>query len=72
VAEEKIDCDLNLTRNMNVFLNEADAERARRTYEAICSKGLAYTTDIHYTAQRDAEKVCLYLVFPILKVGMWS
>ncbi|KAL4870575.1 hypothetical protein BDV12DRAFT_207600, partial [Aspergillus spectabilis] len=57
VAEEKIDCDLNLTRNMNVFLNEADAERARQAYEAICSKGLAYTTDIHFTSKRDAEKI---------------
>ncbi|KAL5342886.1 FAD dependent oxidoreductase [Aspergillus crustosus] len=57
VAEEGIDCDLNLTRNMNVFLNEADGEKARKTYKALCSTGLAYTSDIHYTGPKDAEKI---------------
>ncbi|KAL4807759.1 FAD dependent oxidoreductase [Aspergillus unguis] len=57
IAEEGIDCDLNLTRCMNVYLNEADGEKARRTYEALVSRGLEYTTDIHYTSQKHAETI---------------
>ncbi|KAL4925386.1 NAD(P)/FAD-dependent oxidoreductase [Aspergillus undulatus] len=57
VAEENIECDLNLTRCMNVYLNDADGEKAKRTYEALVAKGLEYTTDIHYTPQKYAEKI---------------
>ncbi|KAL4874726.1 FAD dependent oxidoreductase [Aspergillus karnatakaensis] len=57
VAEEKIDCDLNLTRNMNVFLNEEDGERARKVYEKLLEHGLDYTTDIHYTPGKYAETI---------------
>lgn len=57
IAEENIDCDLNLTRCMNVYLNEADGENARQTCEALVAQGLEYTPDIHYTSQISAEKV---------------
>ncbi|KAL4747098.1 hypothetical protein BDW72DRAFT_209854 [Aspergillus terricola var. indicus] len=57
IAEEDIDCDLNLTRCMNVYLNEADGEKARKTYEALVAQGLEYTSDIHYTSMKYAEKI---------------
>ncbi|KAL2820521.1 phosphoenolpyruvate phosphomutase-domain-containing protein [Aspergillus cavernicola] len=57
VALENIDCDLNLTRNVNVFLNEADGEKARQIYESLLSRGLGYTADIHYTSGKSAERV---------------
>jgi hypothetical protein len=58
IAEENIDCDLNLTRSMNVYLNEQEGEQARQIYEALVSRGLEYTSDLHYTPQKYAEKVC--------------
>ncbi|KAL2865615.1 phosphoenolpyruvate phosphomutase-domain-containing protein [Aspergillus lucknowensis] len=57
IAEEQIDCDFHLTRNMSVYLNEADGEKARKVYEALVSKGLGYTADIHYTPQKYAETI---------------
>ncbi|KAL4788096.1 phosphoenolpyruvate phosphomutase-domain-containing protein [Aspergillus varians] len=57
IAEEDIDCDMNLTRCMNVYLNETDGEKARQTYEALVANGLEYTPDIHYTPQKSAEKI---------------
>ncbi|KAL2854646.1 phosphoenolpyruvate phosphomutase-domain-containing protein [Aspergillus pseudodeflectus] len=57
IAEENIDCDLNLTRSMNVYLNEQEGEQARQIYEALVSRGLEYTSDLHYTPQKYAEKI---------------
>ncbi|KAI9371247.1 phosphoenolpyruvate phosphomutase-domain-containing protein [Aspergillus egyptiacus] len=57
IAEEGIECELNLTRNMNVYLNEEDGEKARKVYEALVARGLGYTTDIHYTSAKAAEKI---------------
>ncbi|KAL4909396.1 hypothetical protein BDW74DRAFT_187543 [Aspergillus multicolor] len=57
ITEENIDCDLNLTRCMNVYLNEADGEKAKQTYELLVAQGLEYTPDIHYTSQKYAEKI---------------
>ncbi|OJI99056.1 hypothetical protein ASPVEDRAFT_25895 [Aspergillus versicolor CBS 583.65] len=57
IAEENIDCELNLTRCLNVYLNEADGEKARQTYEALVAQGLEYTSDIHYTSQKFAETI---------------
>ncbi|KAL3465853.1 FAD dependent oxidoreductase-domain-containing protein [Aspergillus heterothallicus] len=57
IAEEGIDCDLNLTRSMNVYLNEEEGEQAKQIYEALVSCGLEYTSDLHYTPQKYAEKI---------------
>jgi hypothetical protein len=69
IVEEDIDCDLNLTRCMNVYLNEADGEKARKTYEALVAQGLEYTSDIHYTSMKYAEKVSLRVAGRML--GGW-
>ncbi|CAL5871853.1 uncharacterized protein PFLUO_LOCUS6107 [Penicillium psychrofluorescens] len=57
IAKEKIDCDFNLTRCMNVYLNEEHAERARQAYEVLRDQGASYVDDIHYTSQKNAEGV---------------
>lgn len=60
LAEENIDCELNITRNMNVFTNEEDAKKAKKTYDALAARGLSFTKDLHYTPLKDAEGVrCL-------------
>ncbi|KAL2852955.1 FAD dependent oxidoreductase [Aspergillus pseudoustus] len=57
IAEENIDCDLNLTRSMNVYLNEEEGEQAKQIYEALVARGLEYTSDLHYTPHKYAEKI---------------
>lgn len=57
ITKEGIDCDLNITRNMNVYLNEAAGEKAKQTYDALATQGLSFVDDIHYTPQKHAEGV---------------
>lgn len=57
IADEAIDCDFNLTRCVEVYLNEEHAERAKSTYEALRKRGIPYIEDIHFTPQKNAEGV---------------
>ena len=57
ISKEEIDCDFNITRNMNVYCNEAAGERAKQTYDALAAQGLSFVDDIHYTPQKHAEGV---------------
>lgn len=59
ISEEGIDCDFNITRNMNVYLNEAHGEKAKQKYEALASQAHSFVEDIHYTSQKHAEGVRL-------------
>jgi hypothetical protein len=57
ISEENIDCDLVITRSMNVYLNADEANQARETYESLATQGLAFTDDIQYTSGKLAEAV---------------
>ncbi|GES58013.1 FAD dependent oxidoreductase [Aspergillus terreus] len=57
LVEEGIDCDYNITRNMNVYLNDEDAEKGRKTYEALVALGLSFTDDLQFTSKKNAEGV---------------
>lgn len=57
ITKEGIDCDLNITRNMNVYLNDAAAEKAKLKYEMLAAQGLSFVDDLHYTPQKHAEGV---------------
>ncbi|KAE8314712.1 FAD dependent oxidoreductase [Aspergillus transmontanensis] len=57
LAEENIDCDFNITRCLSVYLDEAAGEKARKKYEELVSRGLAFADDIHYTPPKNAEGV---------------
>lgn len=59
ISEEGIDCDFNVTRNMNVYLNEAHGEKAKQKYETLASQAHSFVEDIHYTPQKHAEGVSL-------------
>ena len=56
--EENIDCDLVITRNMNVYLNEDEANQENETYQSLAAQGLSFADDIHYTSREHAEAVC--------------
>ena len=60
LREENIDCDLNITRNMNVYLDEESAEKAKLAYEMLQARGVKLAEDLHYTGKRDAEVVSIY------------
>lgn len=60
IIKEGIECDFNITRNMNVYLNEGAGEKAKRKYEALASQGHSFVDDIHYTPQKHAEEARLY------------
>lgn len=57
IVNENIDCDFNLTRCIDVYLNEEHAEWARSTYEALRARRIPYIEDIHFTSQKNAEGV---------------
>ncbi|KAL4890099.1 phosphoenolpyruvate phosphomutase-domain-containing protein [Aspergillus ambiguus] len=56
LEDEQIDCDFNITRNINVYMNDDDAERGRKTYEALVALGQSFTDDLYFT-QKNAEAV---------------
>ena len=62
IFEEGIDCDFNITRNMNVYLNDAAAETAKQKYETLKAQGLSFVDDVHYTPEKHAEGVCRHLI----------
>lgn len=82
VAKENIDCDLNITRNMNVYLDEEGAVEAKKTFDALVAKGLSFVDDIHYTSEKNAEGVHSSFTFlsglrvanilRMLESGLWS
>ncbi|KAK1145753.1 hypothetical protein N8T08_003991 [Aspergillus melleus] len=57
LVEENIDCDLNITRNMNVYSTEAAGKKAKSTVDLLASHGLKFVDDIHYTSEKNAEGV---------------
>lgn len=63
VAKENIDCDLKITRNMNVYLNEEGAAEAKKIYDALAAKGLSFVDDIHYTSEKNAEGAHSHFTF---------
>ncbi|KAI9924487.1 hypothetical protein ASPWEDRAFT_102920 [Aspergillus wentii DTO 134E9] len=57
LAEEEIDCDFTVTRNMNVYLNDAAAEKAKKTYEALATQKLSFVDDLYFTPEKNAEGI---------------
>lgn len=57
VEKEQIDCDFTLGRSMDVFLDEAQAVKAKAAYDALKKSGLVSLKDVQYTSVKDAEIV---------------
>lgn len=58
VEEEKIDCDFVLTRACDVILDPGLAAETEAAFTEIANSGVANLTDVHFTKQKDAERVC--------------
>lgn len=67
VEKEQIDCDFTLGRSMDVFLNEAQAVKAKVAYDALKKSGLVSLKDVQYTSAKDAEIVSN----PISGICLW-
>ncbi|CAK4019199.1 Gamma-glutamylputrescine oxidoreductase [Lecanosticta acicola] len=57
VEEEKIDCDLVLTRTMDVYLDEEHSKATKATFDELSNIGVADLTDVEYTEGIDAQKI---------------
>lgn len=58
VEEEKIDCDFVLTRACDVILDETLARETEDAFAVLSQSGVADLSDIHFTGQNYAERVC--------------
>jgi hypothetical protein len=58
VEQEKIDCDFVLTRACDVILDETLARETESAFSILSQSGVADLTDIHFTGQKYAERVC--------------
>lgn len=56
MEKENIQCDLNLTRTIDVYLDEDHAKAIEASYRELVKIGLSLP-DIQFTPERDAERV---------------
>ena len=59
VERENLDCDFQLTRGVDVYLNEVFANRTADAYLKLAKEGLIDVRDVAYTGPEYAEQVSL-------------
>jgi hypothetical protein len=57
IAKENIDCDFTLTRTVDVWTNQAAADKAKAVYDMMVAHGLDYMKDVQFTLGKNAEGV---------------
>ncbi|KAH8885263.1 FAD dependent oxidoreductase [Thozetella sp. PMI_491] len=57
VEKEKIDCEFTLTRACDATLDPALAAETEQAFTELVKSGVANLKDVHYTPQKDAERV---------------
>lgn len=55
VEKEKIDCDLVITRAVDTFLDQAQADEAITEYKALVERGEPSTKDVCFKVGKEAE-----------------
>lgn len=69
IQKEHIDdCDLIVTRNMNVYLDEARGHRVKAAMDALRDQGCAFVDDIFHARDEDAEHVRSFLFYYVLHI----
>ncbi|KAK4973204.1 hypothetical protein LTR28_011804 [Elasticomyces elasticus] len=69
IAEEDIDCDFSLTRTIDVWCNEAAAQKAKATYEMMMARKLSYMDNVHFVYGERAEGLVLHLLKSVIATG---
>ncbi|PWY70267.1 FAD dependent oxidoreductase [Aspergillus heteromorphus CBS 117.55] len=57
LREEEIDCEFNLTRNMNVYFDEQAGEKAKSTLDMLVAQGVKLAKELHFTTGERAERI---------------
>ncbi|PYH99002.1 FAD dependent oxidoreductase [Aspergillus ellipticus CBS 707.79] len=57
LLEEDIDCEFNLTRNMNVYFDEASGAKAKSAMDKLLAQGVKVADDLHFTGAKSAEGI---------------
>lgn len=59
VEKEKIDCDLAITKAIDVQLSNEHSIRLKDGYDNLLNAGVAPTSDVSYIPEKEAEEVSL-------------
>lgn len=62
VEKEKIDCDFQLTRACDVFIDQEYADKFTAAFEKIKASGATCVRQVQYTGPRDAEQVSIVVI----------
>ena len=62
VEREKLNCDFQLTRGVDVYLDEGFAKRTADSYKRLVEEGAVDMRDVAYTGPDNAEQVSLLCV----------
>jgi hypothetical protein len=57
VRKENIDCELTLTRSLDMYLDEDQLKKAKIFYDSLVSQGLDFMDDTKYLSESEAQKV---------------
>ncbi|KAJ5157916.1 uncharacterized protein N7482_009016 [Penicillium canariense] len=57
IEEEKIDCDLTVSRSIDVWCNEEAAKKAKEVYDFMVAKGFEYMDDVIFYTGENVEGV---------------
>ena len=57
IEEERIDCDLTLTRSLDVWCDEESAKQAKSVYDRLVAEGFEYMKDVIFYTGKDVEGV---------------
>lgn len=57
VERENIDCEFNLTRAIDVCLDQAHSDKAEAAFKELLKTGAVCAKDVHFSKGKDAERV---------------
>ena len=60
VESENLDCDFQLTRSLDVYLDEKHAKETEAAYRKLVEAGVADLHDTAFIGEKDAQRVSLY------------
>jgi hypothetical protein len=59
VETEDLDCDFQLTRSLDVYLDAKHAKETEAAWRKLKSDGVAFMSDVAFIPENDAERVSL-------------
>lgn len=69
VETEKLDCDFNMTRAIDVYLDTTHANEVETTYKSLEKQGIVNLRDVAVASGKDAERVSGFELYNICLVN---